>query len=133
MVVLLFSQTICAINYVKGAISNDTLNYFESKKVLQEIEKYENDNNISINKIAVYYDANPTYVYDNVKSAGDMNPRAFGYIWSYRAALNTRIKRTLNDGASAKSMEDYCKSKDWQSFNDEQIKFVNDTLHICIY
>ncbi len=133
MVVLLVSQTICAINYVKGAISNDTLNYFEAKKVSQEIEKYEKDNNISVNKIVVYYDASPTYVYENVKSAGDMNPRAFGYKWSYRAAINTRLNRTLIDGVSDKTIENYCKSKDWQSFDDEQIKFVNNTLHVCIY
>lgn len=77
MVVLLISQTICAINYVKGAVSNDALNRFEAKQVLQKIEQYENDNNITIDKVTVYFDASPTYIYENVKSAGDMNPRAF--------------------------------------------------------
>ena len=130
---IIFFQTISGVNFAKGAMKNDLLNDLESKEVIKEINKYEKENKITIENVVAYYDQNPTYVSQGVKSAGDMNPRAFGYSWSYRAALATRIKRTLKDGKLNSKIEKICKDQDWLEYEKEQLHFENDTLYVCIY
>ena len=129
MSVLLLWQWHSSLSFAKSQIENNILNTQES----MEINKFIDNSNNNINKVVVYYDKEPTYVYYFSKSAGDMNARAFGYDWSYRAALITKTGKFFEEGNKNKKYEKYCHDNNWESFNLEQLKIIDDTIHICIY
>ncbi len=130
MSILLIFQWHSGLSFAQSQIENNELNTQEA----QNINKYIQDNKeYNVYKLKTYSDKNPTYTYYSLKTAGDMNVRAFGYEWAYRAALNTKSSISFEEGDTNKEYEKYCSHKNWDSFDTEQLKIINDTIYICIY
>ncbi len=133
MCLLLLWQWHSSLSFANSQIINNELNTEEALKIGNYINNYEQEFNIKINKIKTYNDKGVTYVYPFLKSAGDMNVRAFGYIWAYRAVLNNKLARFFEEGDNNKEYKLYCQNNNWSTFDVEQLKIIDDTIHICIY
>ena len=135
--ILLVFLTIQCYEYNRIIVDHYTLNYVEKNLALsigEEIEKYENENNIKINTVVFYTDSNSRYSYEGLKSYGDINERVFRTTWCRMDILNYYLNRDfIQDFTQKEQYKKEFESKDYTQFNIEQLKFENDTLHLCIY
>ncbi len=132
--VYLFVQLITFNNII---CDHYTLNYLEKKEVLsigKEIEKYENESNKKITKIVFYNDKDSKHSYEGLNAYGDINERVLKTTWCRIDILNYYLDRNFEQDYNQK--EEYkneYESSDYNLFDVNQLKFENDTLHLCIY
>ena len=135
--ILLVFLSIQCYEYNRIIIDHYTLNYVEKNLALsigEEIKKYEDENDIKISKVVFYKDADSKYSYADLKSYGDINERVFRTTWCRMDILNYYLDRDFTQ--SFTQNEEYKKefeSVDYTQFNDKQLIFEDDTLHLCIY
>ncbi len=133
MGILLVLQFQSSISFVASQIRNDLYLRIEANKVYDYIEEYEKENSIEVSKYKIYYDKNTTYVYSGIKFGGDINVRALTFEWSYNSVIKYLTGRELKDGKDNEEVKAYCESNDWQEFNEEQLRIIDDTIYICNY
>lgn len=125
------------ISFQKIAIDRYILNYMDktvSLEIQNLINQYETKNNIEIKNIAFYQDSLPSYSYPGLFVSGDINLKAFYIDWSRNLILNFYLNRNLVEVKSSGTIYNkFFYNKNWNSFNDDQIVFDNDTIHICIF
>lgn len=141
-VLFIISSIFLIINCIQ--IQNIGVNHMASNKldleyalrIDEEIQKYENKNNIKVKYIAAENDVKPTYYYKNIEySIYDTNVRAFITSWANVNMINyfsgkDYIKIPMNSTI----YENYFKNRNWDSFSkDEQFVFVEDTLYLSLY
>ena len=122
--------------FTKIEIDHYTLNY-EDKIICQNIgraiEEYQNSTGIKVHKISIYKDKNPRRTYKSLFISGDINESSFATDWSDVNAIcyfnNIKLEKVENND----NLKEYFKEKDWDNFNDEQIIFKNNTIHLCVY
>ncbi|MBQ3798212.1 MAG: glucosyltransferase domain-containing protein [Butyrivibrio sp.] len=127
---MLFSSFI-----VSGRYISNTLDMAYSKIILQEIEKYEEENNTTVSKITVVHDGYAPAYYDESKIHYEqINERIIGQ--TTRSALEAWFDRHLDDGGTIPEeiYNEYFAGKDWDSFDvDEQLVIKGDTAYLCVY
>lgn len=139
---LVISSTFLIVNYIQ--IHNIGINHMKSNRldqeyasmINQEIEKYENQNNIKVKYIAAENDTKPTYNYKNIGySIYDTNIRAFITPWANVNMINYFSgKNYIKVPMDSTIYEKYFKGKNWNEFSkDEQFIFVGDTLYLILY
>lgn len=110
------------------------INKKESKIIIDSIRNYEKLNNVDVKRIAVSNDSSVRYTIDGVETtSGDVNVRAFVFEWSIQDILNYYSNKTYEFIEPTLDFVNYCSQNNWDGFNKEQLKFVKDTLYICIY
>lgn len=118
------------------AINNYIVNYEDKQiatKIINMIEDYEKQTGNTITKIAIYQDKYLTYTYQNVKTSGDINTRAFCTQWAANSIINYYSGRKLESIGANAQLQDYFKENDWKEFEEKQILFEKDTIHLCLY
>ena len=61
------------------------------------------------------------------------NIKAFSATWGTQGIINMKLNRVLDITENDQTYEEYFKSKDWTSFDKEQIKFNKETMYLCIF
>ena len=114
-------------------------NYYTNKKdlelanqIAELIENYETSTNNKITKIATYINADKTQ-YENTRYIGDANTRAFYTEWSSIGILERTLNRPLEHVHKDLEIEEKFKEENWEDyeFNENQLIFEGDTLHLC--
>lgn len=132
-ILFLIIQLFC---FTKFAIDGYIVNYKdkqETQEIINQIELYEKESGNIINKIAIYYDKNITYVHPDIKSSGDINIRGLCSNWASNFIINYYSGKRLKLIDSKKQLQQDFSTKDWTQYNEEQILFENDTIHLCLY
>ena len=121
--------------FIDFEIDNYKVNFEDmiiAKQINEKIEEYEEKSGKRIEKISYYNDKNPCYSYQNIKTSGDMNIKAFSTQWSTIDILKYYTKKDkLEEIEKQEEKQEYFNKKDWVTFNEEQIIFENDIIHIC--
>lgn len=124
------------ISFVKVEISRYKLNELDkeiSLNIKQYVQEYEESSGNTISKLAIYNDKSITYTYEDIFITGDMNIRAYATDWSTTAILKYYLDRDLEIVPKVDTISEQFESQDWNYFNEKQLVFEGDTLHICCY
>lgn len=124
------------ISFMKVEISRYKLNELDkeiSLNIKQYVQEYEESSGNTISKIAIYNDKSITYTYKDIFITGDMNIRAYATDWSTTAILKYYLDRDLEIVPKVDTISEQFESQDWNYFNEKQLVFEEDTLHICCY
>ncbi len=105
-----------------------------AESILPKIHEYENENNVTVTKIGIANDKAPMYTYKDVETmSGDVNVRAGSIPWAIPTLLGYYDDKEYLMVEASEDIKEYCSSKNWDSVNIEQLKFIDDTLYICTY
>ncbi len=128
-----------AINFYSfwhiGIINQKTneLDAIYGKQICDVITKYEEDNNIKIEKVAFCSDKNFTKTYNNYKTTM-FTTKGILPKYSNKAFVEYFLNRKLEKYYMSRSTYDkYFAGKDWNEFSEEQIKFEGNIAYICVY
>lgn len=120
-------------NFAKdGYIVND-IDKQETVKVIKQIEEYEKQSGQQINKIAIYQDKNIKYTYSGILTSGDINARTLSKGWGARVIINYYSGKTLQLTQGNKKIQELFIKQNWDKYDERQIIFENDIMHLCIY
>lgn len=133
VILMLFMQFVPFQRIYKDRYTSNYLDKVEGEKIKEVITQYEEQTNIEVTKVAFYNDKETKYVYDNIKAVGDVNVRGFAVDWSAIAALEILSNKELKKVEPVEEIKQEFITQDWKEFNEQQIKIVDDTLHICLY
>lgn len=102
-------------------------------KISDCIEKYENETGNTIQKVAFIMDAECSFSFENMP-INTFTTKGITADYSNVHCLNYYIRRNLEKVSMDKEIYiEYFYKKNWNDFDEEQIKFKNDTVYICIY
>lgn len=131
---LLIIVTLYKFNSIE--IDHYNLNY-QDKLIAKEIGKriydYEQETGIEIQKIAIYKDKNPRYTYNDIFVTGDINISSFATDWSDVNSINYYNNLKLIRVDQEEEIKNNFEKSDWDYFDNEQIIFKGDTLHLCVF
>ena len=98
------------------------------------ISAYEEAEVIEVLYVSISHDAKLTKCNPWVLAIGDSNVRAFSKEWSDVTHLNVLLERNFQKVAVSPSVyNEHFAERDWTKFQDEQLVFEGQTLHICVY
>ena len=120
---------------VSGRYVSNALDMAYCKIILQEIEKYEEENNTTVTMMTVVHDAYAPAFYDESKVHYEqINERIIGQ--TTRSALEAWYGKVLEDGGPVPDeiYNEYFAGKDWDSFDvGEQLVIEGNTAYLCVY
>ena len=106
----------------------------ETLKVNEYMLEYEQNNNIEIKNIAITYDKNVTWCYNELKHKSLYTHRALMIWWCNVDTINYYTSRNLQKVQMKPEIYDtYFKDKDWDKLEKEQFIFEGDTMYYCVY
>ncbi len=105
-----------------------------AKTIQTYIDEYEKEKDIKIKTISIYYDKNKTYTYEEITPIKDMNIKAIATYWSDVNSINYyNYKNYERVEGTDENIKQIFQEKDWNKFDKEQLIFIGDTLHLCVY
>jgi hypothetical protein len=97
-------------------------------QVISQIEKYESERDRMVTEI--YYGHDTDLALDN--SSGGQSAVTASY--SIRSLINYYSSRNfVVKEMSPEKFEEYFNHKNWDSFSNEQLVFVDDVVYLCCY
>lgn len=118
------------------AISQQKVNavdQFRVEYLLKQIEKYEQESGIEVKKVSFYHDSIPTYSYSGIYPTGDMLVTSFSQDWSIELCLKYYLELDLEVSENDLQIKQYFSNNNWNMFDEGQIIFKGDTIHLCMY
>ena len=120
---------------VSGRYVSNTLDRVYSRIILEEIEKYEEENGVTVTKLGVTTDAYAPAFYEESKTHYEqINERIMGL--STRSMFEAWWGRHFDsaNGVPSEIYEKHFSGKDWDYFDvNEQLVIDGDTAYICVY
>ena len=110
------------------------IDYYDVNYIAQQVWIYENDTGNQIRRICIYTDESPLGIYYGLTGYGAINERVMSNTWAAGDVYKrfTGADYTVEEG-DPQVYERYFKGKNWHYLDDEQIVFIGDTLHLCLY
>ena len=110
------------------------IDYYDVNYIAQQVWIYENDTCNQIRRICIYTDESPLGIYYGLTGYSAINERVMSNTWAagYVYKRFTGADYTVEEG-DPQVYERYFKGKNWHYLDDEQIVFIGDTLHLCLY
>ncbi len=102
-------------------------------QIAEYIKAYEETTGNKVTEISWYEDEKPNYTYSGIFVTSDMNVKSYSSDWSTVEILKYYLKREIKLVKKDENLEKEFKSKNWNEFNEEQIVFKNNKLHLCNY
>jgi hypothetical protein len=113
------------------------LDMITAKSVEQTIEEYEQTSGIEVKNVVYYKDKNSSNSYPNIINFGEINQKIITKRWRNLSVLGFFTGRDLqmqtSDEYENKEYEEYFSTKDWDYFDEEQLKFSGDTVYWCLF
>ena len=105
-----------------------------AEKISTIIKDYEEQSNQTINKIILYKPEGLSSTYKNVRHNGDANVRAFYQTWGVRGIMNRFLQRQIDvtEADEEQKYREFFDSQQWTGFDEKQLIFEDDTLHLYI-
>lgn len=114
--------------------------YYTNKKDLElaeeitsMIEDYETKTGNEITKVAFYLNSTKSQ-YKDTRLMGDGNVRAFFTEWGAKGILELTLNRKLDSVTKEPEVDQKFKNEKWKDyeFNENQVLFQDEILHLCI-
>ena len=132
-VIILITQ-FCRFNLIETArYKTNEMDYENTRKVISKIKEYEEETGNKILNIALYEDKSISYTYYGIFSTGDTNVKAYSKDWSIIYIIKYYSGINLKKIDKNPEIEKKFKENDWNTFENEQLIFEGDTLHLCKY
>lgn len=134
LIIYIAINIINTLNILIAHRQANKLDKIEALKVNQFIEEYEKENNINVKNIAVVYDKNVTWNYNEIKHKSLYTHRALMIWWCNVDTINYYGNRKLEKVQMDKKIYDEnFKGKNWNYLDKEQFVFKGNVLYYCIY
>ena len=111
---------------------NQTDKYL-TEVIAAEIQEQELRTGVGIKYVCFYSDQSITYCYPGLNTASFLSVRAHGTSWSDINSLNHLLGTSYEKGQRNDAYADYFSQQNWDVYNEDQLIFDGDTLHICVY
>ena len=124
------------VSFMSFTIDNYIGNYMDKTVTLEInrlISEYEEETGIQITEISIYHDSAIQYTYPELKASGDMNIKAYSADWCVPKIIQLYTGRNLTIIENDEILKNEFSQKNWDVFDEEQIVFQNNTMHICLY
>ena len=122
-------------SFNKIEIDHYNLNYIDKMNSLsigKKIQDYEQETGIEVTKICIYSDKNISYTYPDIWAQKDTNITGFYPDWSIVKMINYYNGTELEEIVEKdKEVEEYFKQFDWSNYNEAQMIFKDNILHLC--
>lgn len=122
------------VYFVRYTIDNYIVNYQDKQNVIQiqkQIEKYEKETGNIVKKVAFYTDKTPSYTYPDINATGDMNLKALYKNWSETSIIYYYTGKQLEEISQDENIALKFKENDWDYYDNTQVIFLEDTMHLC--
>lgn len=118
-----------------NAEKTNAIDYSEAEQFANKIKKYESENNITVNYIAIVLDKNPMQtVIGSRYTQGFLGERSLYHFYPGRLLIQHYVGHELQMTNTDEAIAQEYAQKDWTSFNpDEQIFFINDIAYYVMY
>ena len=127
--VTLYRFNIIAIDhYILNSKDKDV-----SLRIGELISEYEEKNHIEVKKISFYKDKNAKGSYSKMFQLGNLNQSAFIANWSDSHIVNYFNNLHLEKVENNLDLKVKFEQEDFTQFTDENVVFIDDTIHICVW
>lgn len=109
------------------------LDKFTAQEMIKEINNYELSTGKKIRKIGVTYDKNYTLYYEGQPNLRCYNVRTIGVKWAVKEVITMYSGKEYGNIDVPKEIVEEFLTKDWTSYDKEQLVFDGENLYICIY
>lgn len=134
MIVLNITYVIRSNNLAIFTHQNNAMDKQIAIQICHQITDYERETGMEVRKVSFKNDPTLTYVNPEIFASYDMNPRAFVVPWARLGIIEINLNRMLEEVDMPDQIyEDYFKDKDWNVFEEEQVKIIGDTAYIMVY
>ena len=124
------------VSFMSFAIDHYVGNYMDKTVTLEInrlISEYEEETGKQITEISIYHDKSIQYSYPELKASGDMNIKAYSADWCVPKIIQLYTGRNLITIENDENLKNEFLQKNWDVFDEEQIVFQDNILHICLY
>ncbi len=129
LIEFIYMQITIIDHYKINKLDLDTVNIIKER-----IEEYEKETHNTVDKIVLYRDKEVKRHYPKLKNYGQINEKIISIdarILEILEYISNKKYQQIPDKNS--EYEEFFKENDWDYFDKEQLKFENDTLHLCIF
>lgn len=109
------------------------LDKFTAQEMIKEINRYEVSTGKEIRKIGVAYDKNYTLYYEGQPNLRCYNIRGIGVKWAVKEVITMYSGKKYENIDVPKEIVEEFLTKEWTSYDKEQLVFDGENLYICIY
>ena len=136
MLILLISNVFVINRIFSETIATNRMDQEIAYSIQNEIEKYEESHNTTVDTIRTYFDEDPTSEYEFARYKGyDINRRMYNALWSLVPGINFYNNTSYKQDTG--TPEEYTKwfaDKKWDYFMpEEQLRFEDNVLHLAVY
>lgn len=138
IIILVFAILIFCYNtiiYINNGIMLQESNKSEKEyinDIIAEITKYEQENEKTITKVAIYIDRNSQRTSHNYPN-NYMTVKTIHTAYANVDFINYYLGRKLEAIDRDEKISQYFWNKEWENFENEQLIFRDDELHLCIF
>lgn len=129
IVALFFIQWFSFLQMYTDCYTTNYEDQYISRMIDECIKKYENAHNRKIEFVTFYDDAVRTKY---CRVGWCLTQRAYSS-WGNLSALNYWTGKNYKQGSIDNDLADYYINRNWDTFSEDQISFIDDTAHICMY
>lgn len=105
-----------------------------AKTIGQMIDDYESESGNKVTRAAIIGDAVPNEAYPGILNIMDINDTSFSAFWSGVDSIKYWNGRNdLHRVQAPEELKRYCRSNDWNYFDDKQVVFNGDFVGVCSY
>ena len=116
-----------------STLLTNQLDKFTAQEMIKEINNYELSTGKRIRKIGVTYDKNYTLYYEGQPALRCFNIRSMGTHWAVKEVITMYSGKEYGNIDVPKEIVEEFLTKDWTSYDKEQLVFDGENLYICIY
>ena len=142
-VLLNFLTIMTVLNFVGNSIflvvaSSSTLitnqlDKFVAEYIIKEIDVYEANTGEEIKKIGVAFDKTYTMYYEGQPALRCFNVRSMGTSWAVKEVITMYTGKGYGNATIPEEVSKEFLTKEWTSYDREQLVFDGENLYICIY
>lgn len=134
LLVLLILTGLFLQTAVISRLHNNVIDERLCAEIGARIDAYEAESGIEVTSICIYHDADVTEYSLGILGWGDTNIRAFSKEWSDVNHMNVLLGRSFaRVGGDVTVYDAHFATRNWNTFHEDQLVFVGNTLHLCVY
>lgn len=116
-----------------ATLVTNQLDKFIAQEIIKEINDYEETTGIEIKKIGVAFDKTYTMYYEGQPALRCFNVRSMGTHWAVKEVITMYTGKGYENTTVPEEISEEFLTKDWTSYDKEQLVFDGENLYICIY
>lgn len=139
LIIIILSVVLLVVQFYRfNIIETDrykvnAIDYEITRKICEQIDEYEKQSGNKITKIAIYADESLDFTYSGIFATGDTNVKSYFKDWSIQYIIRYYSGRYLTITDMNPEIQKEFEQENWTSFENEQLIFEGDTLHLCRY